>query len=383
MTSRLPSRRELRAQAAAGAQATHPSFAPQFAPVCSDSTPTAPVPVVTEPAEASPVEPVVAAAANVQAPAEPLRAALPSRRALRAAAVEAAPAEAAPAVESPALFASPAGDSLAAAVTSSTLAASRHGAPRQRLRRPLLLGAGAVGAALAMALVLPNVMSANATNALGVGESNQAAAPELRSSVLTELHAAESQAEALAAVPQAASRARARQALADPVKPCTVDVSTAADGLRAAYATQSPLYRPMLTGTYEMTSPFGYRNHPVRGSYTFHEGVDYAAPIDTPIYAPADGVVKEIVTDGYGTSMLIQHEGEELVFDTAYLHLYPHTVYVEVGQQVKAGQHIAGVGNSGISTGPHLHFEVHIEGKVVDPEAFLVEHAAVDPGTCN
>lgn len=245
--------------------------------------------------------------------------------------------------------------------------------------------AGAVATAL-LAISVPLAVSLPGSTATALNAAQLEPGERLvagGSSVLDSLHEAESRTAALAAVPQAATRARARQALENPVKPCTVNVATAADGLRAAYSDEVPLFRPMVPSSYDLTSPFGYRIHPVRGTYTFHEGVDYAAPIDTPIFAPADGEVKEIVTDAYGTSMLVSHEFNGEVFDTAYLHLYPHTVYVEVGQKVTAGQHIAGVGNSGVSTGPHLHFEVHIDGKPVDPEVFLADHAAVAPGSCD
>ncbi|WP_371174385.1 M23 family metallopeptidase [Buchananella felis] len=360
MSSRLPSRRELRAQAAAAAQSATPLQ--EEAPLVS------PLPSRRSLRTQAPVErPTAAQPAPAERPAPAMSAA--------------APASPTSALSAPA-------EQSAAASLQMAVERARHadgGSAKRRRIGMRAAAAGAVATAL-LAISVPLAISlpgstVTALNAAQLEPGERAVAAG--GSVLDSLQEAESRTAALAAVPQAATRARARQALENPVKPCTVNVSTAADGLRAAYSDEAPLFRPMVPSSYDLTSPFGYRVHPVRGTYTFHEGVDYAAPIDTPIFAPTDGEVKEIVTDAYGTSMTVSHEYKGEVFETAYLHLYPHTVYVEVGQRVTAGQHIAGVGNSGVSTGPHLHFEVHIDGKVVDPEVFLADHDAVAPGSCD
>lgn len=102
-----------------------------------------------------------------------------------------------------------------------------------------------------------------------------------------------------------------------------------------------------------------------RGNH-IHQGVDIAAPSGTPIYAVADGVVTVSKADpnGFGWFITIDHGGG---ISTLYGHMYPNTVTVQVGQRVSKGQMIARIGDNGHSTGAHLHFEVHQDGKPVDP----------------
>lgn len=102
-----------------------------------------------------------------------------------------------------------------------------------------------------------------------------------------------------------------------------------------------------------------------------HKGIDLAAPIGTPIYAAADGIVTRVAHQGdrgYGSFIVIDHGGG---MSTLYAHMYPHQVQVQVGERVKKGQRIGSVGNNGRSTGPHLHFEIHINNKQVDPAKYL------------
>lgn len=99
----------------------------------------------------------------------------------------------------------------------------------------------------------------------------------------------------------------------------------------------------------------------------FHSGIDLAAPMLTPIYAAAGGVVKESgAAPGYGNAVVITHDATT---DTLYGHM--EKILVREGQQVRAGQLIALVGNRGRSTGPHLHFEVHLDGTPVNPLPWL------------
>lgn len=113
-----------------------------------------------------------------------------------------------------------------------------------------------------------------------------------------------------------------------------------------------------------------------RGSY-IHAGEDLAAPADTPILAAADGVVSHVSCSSWrGRSpcnILIDHgvDDQGRTVQTLYNHMYPEDVYVQVGQEVAAGEKIAGVGTNGRSTGNHLHFEVWIEGSPVDPQTFM------------
>jgi len=112
-----------------------------------------------------------------------------------------------------------------------------------------------------------------------------------------------------------------------------------------------------------ITSPFGYRQNPFSGGMSFHPGVDLRAPINTPVLAARDGIVKETGTlEIYGHFIIIDHDGG---YQSVYAHL--NEVMVSPGQPVSAGDRIALSGNSGISTGPHLHFEIRRDGKPVDP----------------
>ena len=116
-----------------------------------------------------------------------------------------------------------------------------------------------------------------------------------------------------------------------------------------------------VTGT--ITSPFGWRSNPFGGSPEFHQGLDIAAPSGTTVTAAAGGtVIMAQWYGGYGNYILIDHGGG---YSTGYGHL--SAIYVSQGQTVQRGQAIGAVGSTGQSTGPHLHFEVRINGKPVDP----------------
>lgn len=118
-----------------------------------------------------------------------------------------------------------------------------------------------------------------------------------------------------------------------------------------------------------MTSPFGGRNDPMGRGYRNHTGVDFGASKGTPIYAAGDGVVTRAgAARGYGNLIVISH-GNGL--ETWYAHMYSHQIGVHVGQKVKRGDHIAGVGSAGNSTGAHLHFEVRVNGQPVNPMPYL------------
>ncbi|HET9097114.1 MAG TPA: peptidoglycan DD-metalloendopeptidase family protein [Candidatus Baltobacteraceae bacterium] len=116
-----------------------------------------------------------------------------------------------------------------------------------------------------------------------------------------------------------------------------------------------------------ITSPFGYRRNPFGGGMEFHQGLDIAAPMGTTITAAASGtVISAGWYGGYGNYILIDHGGG---MATGYGHC--SQIFVSVGQQVQKGQAIGAVGSTGASTGPHVHFEVRINGKPVDPAAYL------------
>jgi len=113
-----------------------------------------------------------------------------------------------------------------------------------------------------------------------------------------------------------------------------------------------------------LSSYFGYRTDPIYKVKKFHEGIDFSAPIGTPVYATGDGVVKEIKHSrrGYGNRIIIDHG---YGYQTVYAHL--HKFKVRKGQKVVRGQVIATVGNTGKSTAPHLHYEVRKDKKAVNP----------------
>lgn len=122
------------------------------------------------------------------------------------------------------------------------------------------------------------------------------------------------------------------------------------------------------TSTY-ITSQFGFRIHPVTGIYTGHTGVDIGVGSGSPVYAAADGTVIHASNawyGGYGVAVIIDH-------GSGISTLYGHNTSVTVspGQNVSRGQVIAYSGNTGISTGPHLHFEVRINGSYVDPMQYF------------
>ena len=111
-------------------------------------------------------------------------------------------------------------------------------------------------------------------------------------------------------------------------------------------------------------SGFGYRIDPVYKVTKFHAGLDFTSPQGTPIYATADGVVKEAGYNegGYGNHVIINHGSG---YETWYGHMY--RIKAKVGNHVKRGEVIGYVGNTGKSTGPHCHYEVHRIGQHVDP----------------
>jgi len=120
----------------------------------------------------------------------------------------------------------------------------------------------------------------------------------------------------------------------------------------------------------EFSSRFGWRENPILKRKEFHAGTDLRAPIGTPVLAPADGVVKFIQynqNSGYGNVVSLSHN---YGFESYYAHLMNKAI-VKEGQFVKKGDIIAYSGNSGMSTGPHLHYEIKFIGRLLDPETFL------------
>ena len=116
-----------------------------------------------------------------------------------------------------------------------------------------------------------------------------------------------------------------------------------------------------------MSSNFGMREHPVIGGYRMHKGIDLPSPVGTPIYATADGVVERADWfSSYGLYVAIEHSN---AIETRYGHM--SRIAVAAGQQVHKGDVIGYVGTTGRSTGPHLHYEVRVNGEAVNPVAYM------------
>lgn len=116
-----------------------------------------------------------------------------------------------------------------------------------------------------------------------------------------------------------------------------------------------------------VTSIFGMRHSPFTGKLKMHEGLDIAARTGTPVFAAADGIVSQAETaEGYGKLVVIDH-------GYGYKTFYGHNskIFVKVGQRVKRSDKIAAVGNTGSSTGSHLHYEVRLNGVPINPKKFL------------
>jgi len=130
---------------------------------------------------------------------------------------------------------------------------------------------------------------------------------------------------------------------------------------------------PLPKGTWSATSPYGWRTDPVTGASSLHTGNDYAAPLGTPILAIGDGTVTYAGAhpSGYAHLILIDHTIRGRKVTSGYAHMYDDGIHVRVGDRVAAGQYIADVGSDGKSFGPHLHFEIRVNGRPTDPTSWL------------
>lgn len=137
-------------------------------------------------------------------------------------------------------------------------------------------------------------------------------------------------------------------------------------GFRAPRGEVSIPSRNPLAGM-RLTSDYGMRVHPVTGGLRSHKGLDLAAPVGTPIYATANGTVSRASWfSSYGLYISLEHGGD---LQTRYAHL--SKLNVAEGQLVQKGDIIGFVGSTGRSTGPHLHYEVRVDGKAVNPIPYM------------
>jgi murein DD-endopeptidase MepM/ murein hydrolase activator NlpD len=135
---------------------------------------------------------------------------------------------------------------------------------------------------------------------------------------------------------------------------------------------RSLLLRTPIDGA-RITSNFGPRMHPILGYTRMHQGVDFGAPVGAPVFAAGDGVIEEARwAGGYGRWLKIRHaQGLE----TAYAHLSAWATGIRPGARVRQGQVVGYVGETGLATGPHLHYEVIEAGRPIDPRAVALAKA--------
>jgi murein DD-endopeptidase MepM/ murein hydrolase activator NlpD len=152
-------------------------------------------------------------------------------------------------------------------------------------------------------------------------------------------------------------------------KPLVLYRHTAADGETDFFnvkgeSVKKALLRTPVDGA-KLTSRFGKRRHPILGFDRLHKGIDFGLPIGAPVQAAGDGTVEFAGKNGaYGNYVRIRHSG---TYSTAYAHLNGFAGAAKVGRKVRQGQVIGYVGTTGMSTGPHLHYEVLVSNKAVNP----------------
>ena len=128
-----------------------------------------------------------------------------------------------------------------------------------------------------------------------------------------------------------------------------------------------------------LSSPFGMRKHPIDGFNKMHRGTDFAAPMGTPIMASGDGVVKKAGwCGGGGNCVVIKHNS---TYKTVYAHMSKFAIGIRNGIRVKQGQTIGYVGSTGKSTGPHLHYEVIVNGKKINSQTLKLPSGKILKGS--
>jgi len=135
--------------------------------------------------------------------------------------------------------------------------------------------------------------------------------------------------------------------------------------------------KPLVAGI--MRSSFGIRRHPILGYTKMHTGVDWAAPSGTPIYAAGNGTIEKVGWEsGYGKFILVRHNNG---YETAYGHMSAYARGMDEGKRIRQGQVIGFVGSTGLSTGSHVHYEIRINGRFVDPMRIKLPRGRVLEGS--
>lgn len=143
-------------------------------------------------------------------------------------------------------------------------------------------------------------------------------------------------------------------------------VRSAQAGLDCPAFVAAPRGRPLARWS-RVSSPFGHRVHPITGAWRLHAGIDLAAPTGQPVFAAATGRVAFAGRrGGYGALVVVAHA---CGFETRYAHL--SEIDVAVGDVVATGARLGAVGETGRTTGPHLHYEIRVEGRPINPGAVL------------
>jgi murein DD-endopeptidase MepM/ murein hydrolase activator NlpD len=251
----------------------------------------------------------------------------------------------------------------------------------QRMLKALRVTATTLGVVLGVGMLSTVAMAARRSGPMSpLSKASQAELDSLRDVVAT-IAQREARIRLLAGLPPLDSVA------ATPESPATWDVpklleraerlassfDEVSDSLEVNSARLASLPSIMPTSGW-LTSQFSMgRRHPILHVSRPHEGIDVAAPMGTAIIAPADGRIRHVGNErGYGLVLEIDH-GNGIV--TRFAH--QSRVVVREGDRVTRGQHVGNVGNSGLSTGPHLHYEIHVNGRVVDPLTYVLPGGAI------
>ncbi|TFD02541.1 M23 family metallopeptidase [Cryobacterium sinapicolor] len=207
--------------------------------------------------------------------------------------------------------------------------------------------------------------------------------PTARAAAASDASAAETTLQGL--VPSAATTATVHRdgfTVTDAPKPVPVPAAPAAvptaDDAAAPAAANAAVQWPF-PGSVRLSGPYGPRDAPCGGCSTFHKGLDMLPGEGAPALAVADGVVREVsATDngGFGVYAIVDHTVDGQLVSSVYAHFQAGSLQVSAGEPVGVGTHLGNVGSTGQSTGPHLHFEILIDGITpTDPYAWMSQRA--------